>query len=330
MWDEGFHNHLISIWNLDLTEEIISSWFASTDDNGWICREQMLGPEIRSGAPPSSWPQIESNANPPSQHLLLANLLDRFDDPSYQTLYAGQYPKFLQFLSGIYDSFKHNVDWFLKTQQSALNSHLFSWKGRTISYCLPSGLDDYPRAPILTDQEAHLDLQSWMVISTRTLARVARLLDKKEDTVFYEDLKHSIEKHLGEEFWDEARQIYDDWYIDASGEKQFVGHTGYVNFFPFFLNIVQADESRGRILFDKLVDSETGMWSEFGVRSLSTNDPYYRLGDDYWTSPIWMNINYLIWLSLHKHEATTDDGLKDRLQAARQELRVNLARLVVS
>ena len=83
MWDEGFHNHLISIWNLDLTEEIISSWFASTDDNGWICREQMLGQEIRSGAPPSSWPQIESNANPPSQHLLLFNLLDRFNDPNY-------------------------------------------------------------------------------------------------------------------------------------------------------------------------------------------------------------------------------------------------------
>ena len=28
MWDEGFHNHLISIWNLDMSEEIISSWFA--------------------------------------------------------------------------------------------------------------------------------------------------------------------------------------------------------------------------------------------------------------------------------------------------------------
>ena len=43
MCDEGFHNHLISVWNLDLTEEIISSWFAQASDNGWICREQMLG-----------------------------------------------------------------------------------------------------------------------------------------------------------------------------------------------------------------------------------------------------------------------------------------------
>jgi glycogen debranching enzyme len=50
-------------------------------------------------------------------------------------------------------------------------------------------------------------------------------------------------------------------------------------------------------------------------------DPYYRLGDDYWTSPIWMNINYLIWLSLHKHEATENVELKAKLQAAREELR---------
>ena len=56
MWDEGFHQHLISVWNMNLTMEIISSWFSQADSStGWICREQMLGREIRAGAPPSSW-----------------------------------------------------------------------------------------------------------------------------------------------------------------------------------------------------------------------------------------------------------------------------------
>ena len=40
MWDEGFQQHLISYWNMDLTIDIIESWFNQTDQTtGWICRE---------------------------------------------------------------------------------------------------------------------------------------------------------------------------------------------------------------------------------------------------------------------------------------------------
>lgn len=57
MWDEGFHQHLISVWDIEFTYEIIESWFNVTDqETGWICREQMLGRETRAGAPPTSWP----------------------------------------------------------------------------------------------------------------------------------------------------------------------------------------------------------------------------------------------------------------------------------
>jgi len=31
MWDEGFHQHLISAWNMNLTQEIITSWFNTID-----------------------------------------------------------------------------------------------------------------------------------------------------------------------------------------------------------------------------------------------------------------------------------------------------------
>lgn len=48
------------------------------------------------------------------------------------------------------------------------------------------------------------------------------------------------------------------------------------------------------------------MLTDYGVRSLSLNDPYYRLGDDYWTSPIWMNINFLIIKALHGYALNQD------------------------
>jgi hypothetical protein len=73
----------------------------------------MLGREIRAGAPPSSWAQIDSDANPPSQHMLLGHLLDRYDsDPE---LKKESYTEFVVFLGDIYDNFKLNVEWFLTT-----------------------------------------------------------------------------------------------------------------------------------------------------------------------------------------------------------------------
>jgi mannosyl-oligosaccharide glucosidase len=68
------------------------------------------------------------------------------------------YDQFVEFLAGIYDNFKLNVEWFLATQSSDLLDNTFRWRGRTPAYCLSSGMDDYPRAPIVTDKEAHLDL----------------------------------------------------------------------------------------------------------------------------------------------------------------------------
>lgn len=38
----------------------------------------------------------------------------------------------------------------------------------------------------------------------------------------------------------------------------------------------------------------------FGIRSLSKSDPFYGGGDQYWTGPIWINVNYLIVSSLKK------------------------------
>ena len=48
LWDEGFHLQVILDWDMELALEIVSSWFDLMDENGWIAREQILGPEARS------------------------------------------------------------------------------------------------------------------------------------------------------------------------------------------------------------------------------------------------------------------------------------------
>jgi len=56
-----------------------------------------------------------------------------------------------------------------------------------------------------------------MVISTRTLARVAALLGNVEDAALYNERRARIEAQLHSEFWDEARQLFDDFYLDEAG-----------------------------------------------------------------------------------------------------------------
>jgi len=94
--------------------------------------------------------------------------------------------------------------------------------------------------------------------------------------------------------------------------KQFDGHTGYLNFWPFFLGALETDDPRFELTLKKLFAADSGMLTEYGVRSLSVNDPYYRLGDNYWTSPIWMNINYLIISALNRY--STDSSVETQLR----------------
>ena len=111
-------------------------------------------------------------------------------------------------------------------------------------------MDDYPRAPFLTTEEAHVDLQVWVIVSSRTISRVATILGKTEDAATYSQKVIDFTEVLHNEFWDEERQMFDDFYLDTDGNKQYDGHTGYLNFWPFFLEAIETSDPRFEITFN--------------------------------------------------------------------------------
>ena len=53
------------------------------------------------------------------------------------------------------------------------------------------------------------------------------------------------------------------------------------------------DHSHLEAVLDLIRDPEE-LWSPHGLRSLSLKDKYYGTGENYWRSPIWININYMV------------------------------------
>jgi len=84
------------------------------------------------------------------------------------------------------------ITWYIDSQGSSNllgeTPESFRWRGRSTSdqkvipNTLASGLDDYPRSFIPSDDESHVDLHSWIVSSCRIMTQLESfiLTEKKK------------------------------------------------------------------------------------------------------------------------------------------------------
>ena len=187
LWDEGFHQLLVSRFDVRLSVEILRSWVGLILPNGWLPREQILGEEARRRVPAQFQVQRPTIANPPVLLLAMGRMVTRLEDRlraravgvklevSSDGSVNGQPPSggddtldddvalLSEFLASAYPMLQKHTDWYFHTQSSlpspkgerantstSLSSpSTFRWAGRTSDHCLASGFDDYPRAPFL-------------------------------------------------------------------------------------------------------------------------------------------------------------------------------------
>lgn len=284
------------------------------DDDGWIAREQILGPEARSKVPPEFQVQYPHYANPPTLFFVLSAFLDKLEaagsssTSNQQVLANSQYALHLanrdaalQYLKDLYPLLKRHYFWFRKTQAGDIKSYdreAFStkegyrWRGRTPQHILTSGLDDYPRAQPPHPGELHVDLISWMGMMTRALKRIATTLGEEEDVIELSGYENAILRNIDDLHWDEKEKTYCDATIDDYEESVHVCHKGYISIFPFLLGLLEPDSPRLGAVLD-LIEDPDELWSDYGLRSLSKNNEFYGTGENYWRGPVWINMNYL-------------------------------------
>ena len=318
LWDEGFHLLPIADWDTDLTLDILRSWFNLMDEEGWIAREVILGDEARSKVPAEFQVQYPHFANPPTLFLILEKLIDKLEAK------AGRSPdtsdpmdeirnhqlrnpdSVVAWLQELYPLLRKHYFWYKKTQFGDVKSYdreafsskeAYRWRGRTDRHTLPSGLDDYPRAQPPHPGELHVDLISWMGMMTRSMRRIAHKIGDSDDVKEFKDIETAIARNVDDLHWSEKDKAYCDATVDAYEEHVHVCHKGYLSLFPFMTGLVPPDSPKLGHVLDLVGDPEE-LWSDYGIRSLSKSDELYGTDENYWRSPVWMNMNFLILKSL--------------------------------
>lgn len=297
------------------------------DEDGWIAREQIIGSEARSKVPPEFTIQYPHYANPPTLFMILEAFMDKVNankspsspepvDDAEENLRSAyvQHPELGEaYIRSFYPLLKKHYFWYRSTQKGDVKSYdreafsskeAYRWRGRSVQHILTSGLDDYPRAQPPHPGELHVDLISWMGMMTRSLRRIAEALGETEDAEEFATYETAIGRNIDDLHWNEEAQTYCDATIDDYEESAHVCHKGYISIMPFLTGMVRPNSPHLKPILDLIQDPKE-LWSDFGIRSLSKEDKFYGTAENYWRSPIWININYLVVKSLYVSSMST-------------------------
>ena len=346
LWDEGFHQLLISQWDSTISTDVIGYWLDLMNIEGWIPREQILGDEARIKVPAEFVVQHNKKANPPALFLPIKAMRDK-------GLLDGDY------MRKLFPRLRAWYNWLNTTQVGKLPS-AYRWRGRDATTdkelnpkTLTSGLDDYPRASHPSENERHLDLRCWMAVISGVMADISESIGKRSRRYreTYEYLKD--ETLLTTYHWSEKTKSFADYgnhtkfvvlrqvstqpggpkkvvrqvRSKTGPQEKFVDSVGYVSLFPFLLQLLEANSSKLEYTLEHMRNPNE-LWSKYGIRSLSKSDPLYRKYNTehdppYWRGAIWINLNFLAVRALH-HYSQVEGPYQDLCSQLYEQLRSNI------
>lgn len=325
LWDEGFHQLLISKWDPAMSRDMLAHWLDLMNKHGWIAREQILGAEARSRVPAEYIKQQPTSANPPTLFLVLAQMANEIATASAADSASGRMRDQQLFLKAAFPRLVAWFTWFNTTQAGPVPGS-YRWRGRDRNSLtelnpktLTSGLDDFPRASHPSDDERHLDLRCWMALASRALATIGKHLNLPRRQVvpfeqtaqLLEDMQSLKRLHYSEstgQFLDygnhtEAMQLQHVIHRTPQGnfrgplqrhlvdpsqapKLQLVPHFGYVSLFPLLMGLLDSSSPElGQQL--KLLKQPDLLWTPYGLRSLSLSSSIHGVYNTEHDAPYW-------------------------------------------
>ncbi len=187
------------------------------------------------------------------------------------------------FLEEVYESIARWSEWWM-INNSAGNGlceyrHPFS-----------SGLDDSPLwdygMPVISP-----DLNTYLILSQESLAKMADAIGRPEDAIRYRDGANEMTQRMMETLWDEKRGMF-----MAVHNGEFLPVVTPFSLLPLWTG--RLPEKITSRLLEHLVNPDL-FWTEWPLATVAANDPKFD-PMQMWRGPTWANINYLFVEALNR------------------------------
>ena len=134
------------------------------------------------------------------------------------------------------------------------------------------------------------------------LTKIADKLGKKDDAVCFQDKAARLKENILQYHWD--KEHFSFWNIRQRDGRP-VRRVSYSNFVP----LIQKDllsQSDGQEMIRRYLWNREHMLADFGIRSLSKQDPDYNNENvivpySNWRGPVWPIANYLCFVGLKNY-----------------------------
>lgn len=155
---------------------------------------------------------------------------------------------------------------------------------------------DYPAQTVIAT-----DLNSFMYREFKSLSLIAKELGREKEERLYKARAEQIKSKINDLLWSEEDNTYYNLDIKAG---QHIKCVSYSSIHPIWAGL--SSEKQAKAFIENHVLNPTKLWSQYGIRSQSKDDPRYNNANiikpySNWQGPIWPIVNFFFVYALLQH-----------------------------